>query len=311
MNDLDLFANAGSGIARRGQTVFVDFDGGRVAVVIVDSQPYPILNLACRDLGLDWKSQYAKVKVDPAICMVESTTQLPGDDQSRTVMTTDLDGFVLWLAKINANKVSAEARDLVITWQRKAARAIRDRFFSTTSTEMATARPNLPVDYETALEHLLASVRENKVLAARNAQLEDAAEGYRHFIEADGTVKWRNACEYLGVAPNLFGKYLRGEKVLFEGGERHNRPYAEFAHWFSFPAYETNDPEKRAELERMPEHRRHDRRVTKAGMDGLRRRLKRHVLGCGDCTMCHSVRLAKPKVYAEWRPNLPARGEAS
>lgn len=92
-------SDAETDVSLAGRTVFVDFDGGQVAVVLVGGEPYPILNMACRDLGLDWKSQYAKVKADPAICMVENTTQLPGDGQSRTVMTTDLDGFVLWLGE--------------------------------------------------------------------------------------------------------------------------------------------------------------------------------------------------------------------
>lgn len=148
MNELELFGGTPANqLVLSGKTVFIEFDGGRVAVVEGD-EPQPILNLACRDLRLDWKSQYTKIKADPAICMVETTTQLPGDDQSRTVMTTDLDGFGLWLAKINANKVSPEARDLVITWQRKAARAIRERFFGkpTGGTEMV-----IPRNYAAAL----------------------------------------------------------------------------------------------------------------------------------------------------------------
>lgn len=157
---------------------------------------------------------------------------------------------------------------------------------------------------------------------ARNAELEDAAEAYRHFIEKDGTVKWANACDHLGVRRNLFGAHLRSRKITYtheyfvtrndvevkRQGERHNRPYADYRHWFAFPAYEPADPEK---LDGVPEHRQYDRRVTKDGMDGLRRELKRHVIGCGNCTMCSSVRLAKPKVYAEWRSPSPAKGEAS
>lgn len=167
----------------------------------------------------------------------------------------------------------------------------------------------MPQDYPSALRALAAEVEEKQALAARNAELEDAAEGYRHFIETDGTVKWRNACEHLGVAPNLFGAYLRDQKVLFTGGERHNRPYAQYAHWFAFPAYEAKDP---AKLERVPEAQRYDRRVTDAGMDGLRRALKRHVVGCGDCTMCKSLRLSKPDIFATWRAGtITARGEAS
>jgi prophage antirepressor-like protein len=152
---------------------------------------------------------------------------------------------------------------------------------------------------------------ENQQLVARNAVLEPMAEGYRHFLEADGTVKWANACEHLGVAPNLFGAHLRSRKILVTDeytvirtdgpekrqGERHNRPYADYKHWFHFPAY--NETEK---LDRVPGHRQFDRRVTKAGMDGLLRELKRHVVNCGHCSMCESVRRNRSDVYSIWRP---------
>jgi hypothetical protein len=115
--------------ASRGESAFVDFDGGQVAVVVVDGEPFPIVRHASDALGLSWSRQLKQITADPTICVAQTTTQLPGDSQSRTVVTTDLDGFVLWLAKINANRVAPEARTAVIAWQQRAGRAIRERFF--------------------------------------------------------------------------------------------------------------------------------------------------------------------------------------
>jgi hypothetical protein len=153
----------------------------------------------------------------------------------------------------------------------------------------------------------------------RVAELEPMAEGYRHFIETDGTVKWANACDHLGVAPNLFGALLREQKVTYTDtytverkgktenrpGEQHNRPYSKYRHWFDFPAYSASE-----RLAAVPGHKQFDRRVTKAGMDGLLRLLKRHVVGCGDCSLCKSVEQSKPEIYASWRPR-PQLGPAA
>jgi prophage antirepressor-like protein len=162
-----------------------------------------------------------------------------------------------------------------------------------------------------AVSLALAERRRADSAERRAAELEPLAEGYRHFLETDGTVKWANACDHLGVAPNLFGAFLRERKVLYTDeyfvtrggrevkrfGERHNRPYHDYRAWFAFPRYEES-----AELARVPEHRQHDRRVTKAGMDGLLRLLKRHVVECGRCSLCASLGKCKPTVFAAWRP---------
>lgn len=114
-----------------GETVFVEFDGGRIAVVMVNGEPRPVLRWANDALGLNWQTQHRRLVSDPSICVAQVTTHLPGDDRTRSVTVTDLDGFLLWLAKINPNKVAPDARDRVIEWQRKAGRALRERFFPT------------------------------------------------------------------------------------------------------------------------------------------------------------------------------------
>jgi hypothetical protein len=158
-----------------------------------------------------------------------------------------------------------------------------------------------------------AKAQEQRAIAAETKveELEPYAEGYRHFLEVDDTVKWANACNVLGVGPNLLSEYLRQRKILHtdrytverhgveetRDGERHNRPYSGYEHWFSYVPYGESD-----RLDRVPEHKQYDRRVTKAGMEQLRRVLKRHVVECGRCSMCGQVELRKPHVWSEWRP---------
>lgn len=75
--------------------------------------------------------------------------------------------------------------------------------------------------------------------------------------------------------------------------------YSRYTSWFAFPALKETKP---GQLERIPAHRRFDRRVTKAGMDGLLRLLKRHVVECGTCSLCRGFAKNRPERYAAWRP---------
>lgn len=61
-----------------GQTVFIDFDGGQVAVVLVDGEPWPIVRMASDALGLKWSGQHEKIQSDPAICVRETGRRCPG-----------------------------------------------------------------------------------------------------------------------------------------------------------------------------------------------------------------------------------------
>jgi phage antirepressor YoqD-like protein len=214
LHEMELFDDKPPALS--GRTVFIDFDGGQVAVVLVDGEPMPILRPASDTLGLKWSGQHEKIQNDPAVCVREIRTQLPGDRQARVVLTTDLDGFSLWLAKINANKVSPEARDLVITWQRKAARAIRERFFGKLGESAADVVPALPQDYESALVHLLAQVRENKALATRNAELEPKADYVDTYVKADKDATiLRVVANQLQVSEQWLREYLINRNVIY------------------------------------------------------------------------------------------------
>lgn len=188
--------------------------------------------------------------------------------------------------------------------------------------EAATPAPvlALPQSYADALRALADQVEQNEAKArqieqqaAEIAELDEEAAGYRHLLEKDGTLKWANACDVLGVGPNLLGEYLRERKVTYTDvyfkddgerreGERHNRPYADYKHWFRFAPYSESERN-----DRLPAWKQFDRRVTTKGVDGIRRLLRRHVFECGNCSLCGSLKKNRPDVFADYR--RPPRGQ--
>lgn len=78
--------------------------------------------------GLDWASQFTKLKAKSWACMVKNTMQLPGDTQRREVICVDRRTLTMWLATLNENRVRADKRDELIAYQSEAADAL-DKYF--------------------------------------------------------------------------------------------------------------------------------------------------------------------------------------
>jgi hypothetical protein len=97
--------------------ITVPFHGNTLFVINHDGEPYTAMRPIVQGMGLDWKSQYAKVKSNPRFCVVEITTQLPGDDQTRAVLCIPVRKLPGWLMTIHPGKVKEESRELIITYQ--------------------------------------------------------------------------------------------------------------------------------------------------------------------------------------------------
>ncbi|EOK7051801.1 phage antirepressor N-terminal domain-containing protein [Escherichia coli] len=95
----------------------VPFHGDSLYVVNHNGEPYVPMKPIVEGVGLDWKTQYRKLKQRLNSCMVEMTIQLPGDTQRRPVICLALRKLAGWLQTINPNKVKPEIRDRVIQYQ--------------------------------------------------------------------------------------------------------------------------------------------------------------------------------------------------
>lgn len=128
----------------------VPFHGTNLFVVEREGQPYAPMRPIVEGMGLDWKTQYRKLQSGRFVtCVVEMTTQLPGDDQRRAVTCLPLRKLMGWLMSIHPNKVRSEIRDKVIAYQSECDDVLWDYWTKGSATNARVAQQ--PVDQNTAL----------------------------------------------------------------------------------------------------------------------------------------------------------------
>ncbi|WP_368937296.1 phage antirepressor N-terminal domain-containing protein [Morganella morganii] len=100
-------------------TINVPFHGDNLYLVSYEGQPFVAMRPFIEGMGLDWASQYTKIKQRFKTCVVNITMQLPCDNQRRSVVCLALKKLTGWLHTININKVRPEIRDKVAAYQDK------------------------------------------------------------------------------------------------------------------------------------------------------------------------------------------------
>lgn len=102
----------------------IPFHGTNIQSVEIDGKPHVFFKPMVDTLGMDNRSQLRRLENKSWASMVKMTTQLPGDTQRREHITVDIRTLTMWLATIDENRVSEEARPLVVTYQSEVADAI-------------------------------------------------------------------------------------------------------------------------------------------------------------------------------------------
>lgn len=115
------------------------FYGDEITAVLINdhgqAQVYIPIRPICETLGVDWSAQYRRIKRDPVLaqevipCVVVTATQ-GQPEQRREVLCLPLDYINGWLFGIDANRIRAELRDKVITYQRECYRVLANAFQS-------------------------------------------------------------------------------------------------------------------------------------------------------------------------------------
>lgn len=95
----------------------VPFHGNELYVVNHNGEPYTPMRPIIDGMGMDWASQFTKLKQRFKTSVVKITMQLPGDDQRRDVICLALRKLAAWLNTISPNKVRPEIRERVIRYQ--------------------------------------------------------------------------------------------------------------------------------------------------------------------------------------------------
>ena len=97
------------------QQIAVPFHNSELYIVEYNGQPYTPMKPIVEGMGLDWKSQFAKLKQRFAKGMVEIT--IPTNGGLQTMICLPIRKLPAWLYSIHANKVKPEFRDTVIMYQ--------------------------------------------------------------------------------------------------------------------------------------------------------------------------------------------------
>ncbi|WP_419179051.1 phage antirepressor N-terminal domain-containing protein [Klebsiella pneumoniae] len=93
------------------------FYGNSLFVVEHNGEPYTPMKPIIDGMGMDWASQFTKLKQRFKTSIVKITMQLPGDNQRRDIICLALRKLAGWLQTISPNKVRPEIRDRVIQYQ--------------------------------------------------------------------------------------------------------------------------------------------------------------------------------------------------
>jgi len=110
------------------EIVRVDFYGGEIEAVQEDGKIWVSVRRCCESLGIDVEGQRKKLK-EKDWAVTEFMSATGPDGKSYQTFMIDLDSFPMWLGTIEASRVKEEARQMLVRYQKKAAKVLRDYFF--------------------------------------------------------------------------------------------------------------------------------------------------------------------------------------
>lgn len=99
------------------KTIAVSFHGTELYIVNHNGEPFTPMKPIIEGMGMDWASQFTKLKQRFKTSIVKITMQMPGDVQARGVICLALRKLAGWMQSISPNKVRPEIRDRVIQYQ--------------------------------------------------------------------------------------------------------------------------------------------------------------------------------------------------
>lgn len=100
----------------------IPFHGTNIQSVEIDGKPHIVFKPLVESIGMDYRSQARRLSGKSWAAMVKMTIPSQGGPQEANVI--DLRTLTMWLATIDENRVSEEARPLVVAYQSEVADAI-------------------------------------------------------------------------------------------------------------------------------------------------------------------------------------------
>lgn len=107
------------------EIVRVPFLGSFIETVLIDGEPHVIIRPTLSGIGLDADAQLKKIRRKSWATTV-MTTVVAEDGRAREMAAVDLETWSMLLANIDEHRVADTARPMVVDYQKKSAKALRD-----------------------------------------------------------------------------------------------------------------------------------------------------------------------------------------
>ncbi|MFB0711910.1 phage antirepressor N-terminal domain-containing protein [Buttiauxella noackiae] len=153
-------------IATQISAINVPFHGDNLYLVSHDGEAQVPMRPVVEGMGLDWASQFTKIKSRFKTSVVMITIQLPGDNQRREVVCLNLRKLAGWLHTINVGKVRPELREKVARYQEECDDVLYQYW---TKDEVKNPRKKTTVDERTPLRDAV-----NMLVGKKGLRYDDA-----------------------------------------------------------------------------------------------------------------------------------------
>lgn len=131
------------------EIVHVPFHGGDVPTVEVNGRPHVVLKPAIEALGLDYSTQYVKLR-GRSWAVVGQTPTTGADGKTYQMVTTDVRTFLMLLATIDERRVAKDVAPRLVMYQAEVADAIESYW-----TKGAAINPRLDLDKQAQVLDIL------------------------------------------------------------------------------------------------------------------------------------------------------------
>ncbi|EPG5000524.1 hypothetical protein HMPREF9693_05481 [Klebsiella oxytoca 10-5249] len=230
-------------LAIADRTINVPFYGNSLFVVEHNGEPYTPMKPIIDGMGMDWASQFTKLKQRFKTSIVKITMQLPGDNQRRDIICLALRKLAGWLQTISANKVRPEIREKVIQYQEECDDVLYEYW---TKGEVKNPRKKTTVDERTPLRDAVNMLVSKKHLMYPEAYAMIHQRFNVESIEDLEVTQIPDAIEYVHRVA-LEGEFLGKQEEL--PAPKLNLPDITMEWWYS-----NNFPMRIDNLERYPGH---------------------------------------------------------
>ena len=99
--------------------VTVDFHGQSLVAVLIDGKPFVAMRPICKNIGLQWESQYNRIKRNPVMNEGIFIMNMPSEGGDQETICLPLDMLNGWLFGVDVNRVREEIRPKLMQYQKE------------------------------------------------------------------------------------------------------------------------------------------------------------------------------------------------